>query len=162
VARKTNALRALDRAGVAYRVHELGPGAGSAIAAAAAIGVPARSLLKSLVVVREDAGSSPGRAALFLVPADRELDLGKAARALGARRVRMARHAEAERLTGLRVGGISPLALVGRRFDVVVDESVAGLAQVFVSAGTPGLDVEIALADLLSLARAELGDASRA
>ena len=53
-----------------------------------------------------------GRRLLVMTPGDRELDLRLVARGVGAKSARMALQREAERLTGLKVGGISPLALL--------------------------------------------------
>ena len=63
----------------------------------------------------------------------------------------MATHAEAEDLTGLRVGGISALALLGRPFDVFIDASVLQLPDVLVSAGKRGSNLRIGVAELLRI-----------
>jgi Cys-tRNA(Pro)/Cys-tRNA(Cys) deacylase len=63
----------------------------------------------------------------------------------------MASHRDAERQTGLRVGGISALALIGRGFEVFVEETATLFEGVLVSAGQRGYDVRLALADLIAL-----------
>ena len=60
---------------------------------------------------------------------------------------------EAERLTGLQVGGISPLALINRGFQVVIDETAQLFDEIYISGGQRGLDILLpvqALADLTS------------
>ena len=63
----------------------------------------------------------------------------------------MASHRDAERYTGLKVGGISALALLGRGFGVLIEESATGFDDVLVSAGQRGFDVKLKVADLMVL-----------
>jgi Cys-tRNA(Pro)/Cys-tRNA(Cys) deacylase len=72
----------------------------------------------------------------------------------------MASHKEAERLTGLQVGGISALSLIGRPFDVYLDRSALQHDQIAVSAGRPGVNLGVAPADLLEATGAEVVDAA--
>ncbi|MCZ7578729.1 MAG: hypothetical protein M5U18_17420 [Dehalococcoidia bacterium] len=76
------------------------------------------------------------------------------AASLGLKKVRMASHRDAERHTGLKVGGISALALVGKAFPVLIEESATLFDQVLVSAGQRGWDVRIAVAALIELTAA--------
>jgi Cys-tRNA(Pro)/Cys-tRNA(Cys) deacylase len=151
---KTNAMRLLDARGVAYRavVYDAGAAFHDAEEVASLVGAPADTVLKTLVVMREGGG----KPLLAVIPANRRLDPGACARAAGVKRVRMATQREAERLTGLRVGGISPLALLDRHFAVYVDASATAHERVHVSGGTRGVDLEIAVADLVRLTGAEL------
>lgn len=121
----------------------------SADEAAALLGVPGASVLKTLVVLRD----APGRAKplLVLVPSDRELDLKRLARAVGEKRLRMASRREAEQLTGLKVGGITALAVRSGAFEVLVDASARTWERVHVSAGVRGVDLELAVGDLLAV-----------
>jgi Cys-tRNA(Pro)/Cys-tRNA(Cys) deacylase len=147
---KTNAARLLETRGVAYRIRVYDPDRAfhSADEAAALLGVPGGSVLKTLVVLRE----APGRAKplLVLVPSDRQVDLKRLAHALGEKRLRMATQREAEGLTGLKVGGISALAVRAGIFEVLVDASAADWGRVHVSAGVRGVDLELAVSDLLA------------
>ncbi|MFQ5474061.1 MAG: YbaK/EbsC family protein, partial [Dehalococcoidia bacterium] len=68
--------------------------------------------------------------------------------------VRMATQREAERMTGLQVGGISALALTGRSLDVLIDDRAKSLGRIHVSAGARGVDVELAVEDLVMLTSA--------
>src|SRR5262249_37951503 len=159
---KTIAARLLEARGIGHRVRVYDPGGAfhSAEEAASLLGVRGSSVLKTLVVLRE----RPGRAKplLVLVPSDRQVDLKRLGQALGEKRLRMASQREAETLTGLKVGGISALAVRGGAFEVLVDRSAADLEQVHVSAGARGVDLELALRDLLLVTGGRLVDASRA
>ncbi len=146
---KNNVMRLLEARGIPYEAFSFSPEIHSARGVAEALGVPAHTVYKTLVVV-----PSEGRPFLVLVPGDRELDLHRLARSLGLKRVRMATQKEAERWTGLQVGGISPLALLGRGFRVYVDRSALDLEHVLVSAGRRGLNLRLRVSDLLSLTAA--------
>lgn len=153
---KTNAARLLDGRGVAYqvRVYDADRAFHSADEAAGLLGVPAGSVYKTLVVLREGAersSSRAGRPLLVLVASDRQVDLKRLARALGEKRLRMATKIEAERLTGLQIGGISALAVRAGAFEVLVDEAAAALDRMHVSAGVRGVDLELAVRDFLAV-----------
>lgn len=148
----TPAIREAERAHVAHRVlsYAHDPGAPAyGPEAAAALGLDPLAVCKTLVVAVEG-GTAGVKLAVAVVPVARQLDLKAMADALHARRVALAEAALAERATGYVVGGISPLGQ-RRRLPTVVDASVAGLAEVFVSAGRRGLELAIAPADLLRL-----------
>jgi Cys-tRNA(Pro)/Cys-tRNA(Cys) deacylase len=113
IADKTNAMRVLDAHHVAYDAYAFSPDVHSTPDIASAIGVPANEIFKTLVVLR-----SAGKPLLVMVPGDRQLDLRRLAAAVGAKKLQMAPHRDAERITGLRVGGISALALLNRGFDI--------------------------------------------
>ena len=92
-----------------------------------------------------------GKPSLVMVPADSEVDLKVLAGRIGAKKLRMATHRDAERHTGLEVGGISALALLGRGFPVFIDARAAAESHILVSAGQLGMDVRLAVADLVAL-----------
>ncbi len=137
----TPAVEAAKRAGIEFRLHEyegVEVGEGDyALAVAAAVGRPPEQLFKTLVA------SVDGRLEVFVVPADRQLDL----RAVG-KRTKLAVQAEAERATGYVVGGISPLGQ-RRRLPTTVDESALAWDTILVSAGKRGLQIELAPDDLV-------------
>ena len=155
---KTNAARLLEARGISHRVrvYDAGRAFHSADEAAALLGVPGGSVLKTLVVLRETAGRP--KPLLVLVPSDRQLDMKRLGRALGEKRLRMASQREAEGLTGLKVGGISALAVRAGAFEVLVDASAARWGQVHVSAGVRGLDLELAVEDLLAATGGRLAE----
>jgi Cys-tRNA(Pro)/Cys-tRNA(Cys) deacylase len=157
---KTNAARLLEARGIAHRVrvYDADRAFHSADEAAALLGVPGASVLKTLVVLREPAGRA--KPLLVLVPSDRQLDLKRLGRAIGEKRLRMAGQREAEQLTGLKVGGISALAVRAGAFEVLVDAGAARWERVHVSAGVRGVDLELAVGDLLAVTGARLVETS--
>jgi len=64
-------------------------------------------------------------------------------------------------LTGLQAGGISPLALIHKGFQVVIDSSAQTFGEIFISGGQRGLNVQLGVADLASLVHAKFGNVSR-
>lgn len=151
----TPATAALQRAGIPFTPHEYGPVEeaegtyGEAIAAV--LGVEPERVFKTLVTLAD------GHPAVAVVPVSAHLSLKALARARGAKRAEMAGPAEAERLTGYVVGGISPFGQK-RRLPVVVDESVLGYGSVFVSGGRRGLQVELAPGVLIGSLGAQVAD----
>ena len=152
---KTNALRLLDARGIPYRLFTFSPGIHSATEVAQVLGLPAHQVYKTLVVLR-----TQGRPLLVMIAGDRELDLKRVAAAVGDKKVRMATQREAEALTGLQVGGISALALLGRPFDIFLDRAALALEQIVVSAGKRGMNVQLAVDDLLRITRARIIEAT--
>lgn len=148
---KNNTLRLLEGQRIPYELITFPPDVLSAVGVAEATGLPPEQVYKTLVVMRER-----GRPMLIMVAGDRELDLKQVARAVGEKKVRMATHKEAEQLTGLQVGGISALALLNRPFDVFIDQPALKLSHIAVSAGKRGLNVRLAVADLMRLTRAKV------
>ncbi len=122
--------------------------------AAAALGIEPGRVFKTLVA------SVDGRLVLAVVPVDQELDLKALAGAVGGHRAEMAEPAAAERATGYVVGGISPIGS-RRALPVIVDVTAPSHATVFVSAGRRGLQLELAPADLVSLAGANVAPIAR-
>lgn len=147
---KTNAMRILDSQRIPYRAFYYSSDILSAEGVARAMGVEPSSVYKTLVVLRER-----GRPMLVMVPGGFQLNLKLMARAVGEKSVRMASQKEAERLTGLRVGGISALALLNRGFDVFIDQSALSLDEVIISAGRRGIDLRLKVSDLIRVARAK-------
>lgn len=141
----TPATAALTRAGVSFSLHDYAhdPRATSfGLEAAAALGLDPERVLKTLVA------SVDGQLTVAVVPVAGQLDLKALARAVGGSRAAMADPADAERVTGYVVGGISP---VGQRraLPTVVDDSTLAHPTVYVSAGRRGLDLEIDPVDLV-------------
>lgn len=153
----TPATVALTRAGVPYVVHEYTHAAGVdsyGAEAAEALGVPAARVLKTLLA------SVDGRLVVGVVPVDGSLDLKALAAAVGAKKAVMADPAEAERATGYVRGGISPVGQ-RRRLPTVVDASALDHETVYVSGGRRGLDLELAVADLVRVTGATVAPVRR-
>ncbi|HEY8323045.1 MAG TPA: YbaK/EbsC family protein [Ktedonobacterales bacterium] len=154
---KTNAMRALDQRHIAYTPFFYRDTIHSAAEVAPLLGVPASEVFKTLVALTDD-----GRQLLVITPGDRELDLRLVARGVGAKSVHMALQRDAERLTGLKVGGISPLALLGKRFEVYLDAPGAALDALYINGGQRGVNLKLRVADLLAVTGARIIEATRA
>lgn len=154
-AASTPAITALTGAGIAHRVHaythdpraeSFGDEAVDALAAA--LGVAAGQILKTLVIEL-----STGALAVAVLPVPAKLSLKAAAAALGAPKASMADKTKAERTTGYVLGGVSPLGQ-RKKLATVVDTSALAWDRVLCSAGKRGLELELAPADLVRAAAA--------
>ena len=154
-ATKTLSMRVLEGQGVPYEAIKFPESVHDAAGVAEYAGLPLENVYKTLVVQADDSDFKP---MLVMVAADSALDLKKMARAAGAKKIRMARHADAERLTGLKVGGISALALLNKGFDIYLDEWATMLDFVVVSAGRRGLNLRLNVQDLIRVTGARLVD----
>lgn len=152
---KTNAMRALDQRRVPYEALTYDPAVHDAGEVAALLGMPPERVYKTLVLLRDR-----GHPLLVMTSATTELDLNRLARELGAKRVEIAPRREAERLTGLQVGGIGALALLSKRFDVCVDAAARDLDWLLVNGGRRGLNLKLATADLVAVTGARFVDAA--
>ncbi len=88
------------------------------------------------------------------MPGPETLELKQLAHAVGVKKVKMAEHRQAEQLTKLQTGGISPLALINKGFTVYVDERARAYDTIAVSAGQRSANIELLVADLLKLTNA--------
>lgn len=153
---KTNAARLLEARGIPYRATVYDPTGAfhSAEEAADLLGASAESVYKTLVVLRET--TRRARPLLVMIPSRRQLDLKLLAKELGEKKLRMATQREAEALTGLKVGGISALAVRKGAFDVLLDASAEAHEKIHISAGVRGIDLELRVSDLLAVTSARL------
>ena len=160
---KTNAMRMLEAKGIPYVAHYYSTERKSAPEVAEALGMPPQQVFKTLVVMPDAKRESP---LLAIVPGNSELDLrtlAAAYREVGGRskKLRMAMHREAESLTGLCVGGISPLALLQKRWKVFLDQSANTLDEILVSAGQRGINLQLSVSALVELTGARVCPISR-
>ena len=154
---KTNAMRLLDKHHITYTAFTYPETVHSADEVASLLGVPASQVFKTLVTQADGA-----RYLLILVPGNRALNLRQTAREVHAKQLQMASQNEAERLTGLKVGGISPLALLDKHFEIYLDASAAQFEELYLSGGQRGVNLRVRVADLLAVTGATLIDASGA
>jgi len=143
-----NSARLLSQQRIAFKIHQFPESIHSADGVAEAVGVSPERVYKTLVVLRQQPRAKP---MLVMVAADRALNLKKVAKAVKEKKVQMAPHKEAERLTGLKVGGISALALLNKGFDIYIDQAAQELDAILVSAGKRGVNLELAVADLVKV-----------
>ncbi len=147
---KTNALRILDGMGISYRIYEYPHGEEvlSGTEVAVLIGKRPEEVYKTLVTT-----SVKEKYYVFVIPSDAELDLKKAAKAAGEKSVAMVKAAELFPLTGYVRGGCTAIGMK-KAFPCYVDESVASLEKIVVSAGRIGMQMELLKEDYLLAARA--------
>jgi len=153
----TNVTRLLDQRKIAYTAFELPAEKLGAVEAAQYLGVSPGLVYKTIVVTRE----GKGKPILAVVPGDREVDLRALASALGEKKVHLPTEREAERLTGLQAGGISPLALVNRGYQVVIDSAAQSISEFYISGGQRGLNIRMSPSTLASLTNARFAAVSR-
>lgn len=156
MAAKLNSMRVLEQAKVPYEVLEYPDAIKDAEDVADAIGLPHWMVYKTLVVQAE----GQAKPMLALLSSERHLDLKKLASASGFKKVRMAAHKDAEALTGLKVGGISPLMLRDKNWQVFLDSPAAEMEHIVLSAGQRGLQLRVPVTPLIALLRARLGEIS--
>jgi len=142
-------MKVLESHAVAYKVHTYPTNERDAEKIAEYLDMPADRVFKTLVAVRER-----GKPILVMVPGSCQLNLKKLAKELGEKKVKLATHNQAEKLTGLQVGGISPLALLNRGFVLLLDRSAAVFETICISAGKKGLNIELNPRELKSVTAA--------
>jgi len=154
---KNNVTRLLDQRKIAYTIFELPVEKLGAEITAEMLGVAPEIVFKTIVVKRE----GRGKPILVLVPGNSEVDLKLLAKAVGEKKVYLTTQREAEALTQLQAGGISPLALAHRGFQVVIDQSAGEQDRIHVSGGQRGLNICLAPGDLAKITKARFAAISR-
>ncbi|WP_420643360.1 aminoacyl-tRNA deacylase [Candidatus Leptofilum sp.] len=155
---KTLAMRLLEGKKVNYQAIQYDASERDAEMIALQLSVPPEQVFKTLVVVPPD--GSRHKPLLAVIPANYQLNLKKVAKLLGVKKVKMASHKQAEQMTGLQVGGISPLALINKGFAIYLDELALAQPHIFVSAGERGTQIRLTPADLRKVTKAKLADLS--
>ena len=150
-----NVTRLLDSKKVPYRAFELTPEKRGALETARLLGVDPQLVYKTIVVTRPK-----GKPILAVIPGPNRVDLKLLAAALGEKKLTLPTEREAEALTGLQAGGISPLALLNKGFQVVVDSAAGSLPGIHVSGGQRGLNIRLPAAALVELTHARLAAVS--
>lgn len=134
---KTNAMRMLDRAKIAYVLHTYSPDEGiDGISVARKLGQPEERVYKTLVTKGKSTHF------VFVIPVAAELDLKAAAKAVGEKAVEMIAVKDINKVTGYIRGGCSPVGMK-KAFLTVIDETAKPLPAIFVSGGRIGLQMEI-------------------
>lgn len=141
--KKTNAVRELEAAGVPFEFHTFETdGSLSGVEVATLLGEDPDHVFKTLVTV----GKS-GEHYVFMIPVAQELDLKKAARAVGEKSIAMIKSRELLPLTGYIHGGCSPLGMK-KLFTTSIDETAILFDSIIFSAGRIGAQIETSLAGL--------------
>jgi Cys-tRNA(Pro)/Cys-tRNA(Cys) deacylase len=139
MSKSTRATEALTRLGVKFTLHhyDYDPDADSiGLQAAQALGVAPQRMLKTLLAEVD------GKPVCAVVPSDREVSMKKLASAFAGKAARMMRPADAERLTGYHVGGISPFGQK-KRVPVAIEQAALDETNVFINGGQRGLQIEL-------------------
>ncbi len=140
---KTNAIRMVESRKLSYREHTYAAdGALSGAEVAAILGQDPEQVFKTLVTT----GKS-GQHYVFMIPVEEELDLKKAARAVGEKSIEMLKSKELLGLTGYIHGGCSPIGMK-KQFVTTVQETAQLFDTIFFSAGRIGCQMELAPEDL--------------
>lgn len=154
MAKTTPATLALRKAGVAFTLHtyDYDPDAGRVgLQAAESLGADPARVLKTLMAQVD------GRPVCAVLASDQEVAMKKLAAVFGGKAAAMMKPADAERLTGYRVGGVSPFGQK-RAVPTVVDEAALLQDLVFVNGGQRGLQAQLAPADLVAALGAKVAE----
>ena len=154
MSKTTRATQALQQAGVSFTVHsyEYDPNAERiGLQAAEAMGADPNGVLKTLMVLVD------GKPACVVVPSDKEVNLKKLASALGGKAAQMMKPADAERVTGYHVGGISPFGQK-KRVPTLIEQSAFAHGEVFMNGGQRGLQVKLTPSDAASALDAKVAE----
>ncbi len=152
-----NVTRLLDSKKIVYQAFETPAEKLGAAATAQLLGVPVKQVFKTIVVQR----TTPGKPILAVIPGNREVDMKLLAQAVNEKKLHLPTEKEAENLTGLQAGGISPLALLNKGFQVLLDRSAEDFESVHISGGQRGLNLRLPVRSLIELTRARVADISR-
>lgn len=150
---KTNVMRVLEQKNIPYTPHAYDPDVGlDGVSVARQLGQDPESVFKTLVV----RGASGGLY-VFDIPVEANLDLKKAAKAVGEKSVAMIHQKELLPLTGYVHGGCSPVGMK-KQYPTVFDETAELFDTICVSAGKIGFQVELAPDALMELVGASTAD----
>ncbi|MCX6054010.1 MAG: Cys-tRNA(Pro) deacylase [Chloroflexi bacterium] len=146
-----NVTRFLDSKKIKYTAFELPAEKLGAEETARFLSIPLEKVFKTIVVLRQR-----GKPLLCVVSGEKEVDLKAVAIILGEKKVNLPTQNEAEKITGLMSGGISPLALLNKGFSTFVDVSVNQHEEIYISGGQRGLSIRLQPSDLQSITNAKI------
>lgn len=152
-----NITRFLDSRKVSYTAFETPTEKLGALETADFLNVPPETVFKTIVLRRD----KPKKPILAVIPGPNSVDLKLLAAALGEKKVHLPTEREAEQLTGLQAGGISPLGLINKGFQIVIDSAAQNYEEIHVSGGQRGLNIKLPVADLIKLTNARVASISR-
>jgi Cys-tRNA(Pro)/Cys-tRNA(Cys) deacylase len=147
-----NVTRFLDSRKVPYEVFETPAEKLGALEVAQWLNLPPVVVFKTIVVTR----NKPKKPILAVVPGLCTVNLRSLAAFLDEKKVNLPTEREAEQLTGLQAGGISPLALINKGFQVVIDSSVQAYPEIHISGGQRGINIKLPVVDLIKLTNARI------
>jgi Cys-tRNA(Pro)/Cys-tRNA(Cys) deacylase len=150
MSRVTRATKALEDAGVGFTVHsyDYDPDAEQiGMQAAEALGEPPTRVLKTLMALVD------GKPVCVIAPSDREVSMKKLAAAFGGKSAQMMKPPDAERMSGYKVGGISPFGQT-RRPRAAIEEQAMAHDLVYINGGQRGLQVRLSPRDAATVLEA--------
>ncbi len=142
-----NITRFLDSREVQYHLFNFPPEKLSAVEVAERLNLNPNHVFKSIVLKRQP----KKKLILAVIPGPFEVDLRKVAVWIGEKKVFLPTETEAEELTGFQVGGISPLALYNKGFQVLLDESALKLTDIVISGGQRGFQIQLPVKNLVDI-----------
>jgi Cys-tRNA(Pro)/Cys-tRNA(Cys) deacylase len=151
-----NVTRLLDANHIEYELFELHEEKLGALETAEFLGIPVAITFKTIVVVHP-----PKKPLLCVIPGDRKVDLKAVASLCGEKKVAVPTQVEAEQLTGLQAGGISPIALINKGFTTYIDSSAQGYEKIHISGGQRGLNIKLQVSDLVALTKSKFAVISK-
>lgn len=150
---KTNVMRILDQKKIKHKTYSyVGTGAISGIEVADVLGQNPKYVFKTLVTVGKSKNNY-----VFVIPVEKELDLKKAAKAVGEKSIDMIKSKELLPLTGYIHGGCSPIGMK-KFFKTIIDISAEEYESIIFSAGKIGYQVEMSMEDLSKVIRFTTAD----
>jgi Cys-tRNA(Pro)/Cys-tRNA(Cys) deacylase len=147
-----NITRFLDSKKIKYTAFETEAEKLGAVETARRLAVPVEQVFKTIVILRD----KPGKPILAVIPGNAQANLKLIAAALNEKKVRLPTQREAEQLTGLQAGGISPLALINKGFQVLIHTSAGDFEQIHISGGQRGLNIRLPVKALVELTHARV------
>lgn len=155
---KTNAMRILDRAKIKYEMHTYLHTEGEAVDGMNVAKLTGQDPVKVYKTLVTRGASNPSKDFyVFVIPVAKELDLKKAAKAVGEKSVEMIHVKEINGITGYIRGGCSPVGMK-KQFKTTFHEDVNALDTVVFSGGKIGLQIEAAPADIIKLINGQTAD----
>jgi Cys-tRNA(Pro)/Cys-tRNA(Cys) deacylase len=151
---KTNAVRMLEADLIPHSLHtyEVDESDLSGITVANKIGADPDSVFKTLVAIGDKTGIN-----IFCIPVTTELNLKKAASASGNKKIEMVNVKNLFELTGYIRGGCSPIGMK-KKYPVFIDESVNLFSEIYISAGTKGMQVKLSPDNLKKIVNALIAE----
>ncbi len=150
MSKATRATKMLEQAGIAFSIHsyDYDPDADRiGLQAAESLGEAPERVLKTLMALVD------GKPVCVIVPSDREVSMKRLAAAFGGKSAQMMKPAEAERLSGYKVGGISPFGQM-RPPRTAIEQQAMAHELVYINGGQRGLQVRLSPRDAAALLKA--------
>ncbi|PFC50046.1 Cys-tRNA(Pro) deacylase [Bacillus cereus] len=154
---KTNAMRILDKEKIEYSMMSYDPDDGKidGVSVAEKIGREVREVYKTLI-----AQGNSKNYHVFIIQVDEELNLKAAAKAVSEKKIEMIPVKDITKVSGYIRGGCSPVGMK-KLFSTCIDESAQSLETMIVSGGKIGIQIELKVADLAKVTRAQFGEVTK-